>query len=69
MLADLNDDGAYGLSDLVLMNRYLLGSFHATAAQKTAMDCYADGMIDVRDSQALAGFLILLVPSLPVLPE
>ncbi len=68
-LADLNGDGAYELSDLVLMNQYLLGSFHATAAQKAAMDCYADGRIDARDSQVLAGFLILLVPGLPVLPE
>lgn len=69
LLGDLDGDSAYALSDLVLMNQYLLGSFHAAAAQRAAMDCYADGRIDARDSQTLAGFLILLVPGLPVLPE
>ena len=65
---DVNGDGNCTIDDLVMLNQYLLGILHADASQIAAMDCCADGKIDMRDSLILEQFLVYMIDTLPVEP-
>lgn len=67
-VADVNKDDQCTITDLVLMNRYLIGSVTLEENQVAAMDCYQDGKIDSTDALTYAGFLIRTIKSLPVIP-
>ena len=68
LAGDVNGDGNCTIDDLVMLNQYLLGILHADASQIAAMDCCADGKIDMRDSLILEQFLVYMIDTLPVEP-
>jgi hypothetical protein len=68
LIGDVNGDGNCTIDDLVMLNQYLLGILHADASQIAAMDCCADGKIDMRDSLILEQFLVYMIDTIPVEP-
>lgn len=68
LIGDVNGDGICAIDDLVMLNQYLLGVLYADTSQLAAMDCYADGEIDMRDSLILEHFLVYMIDEIPVEP-
>ncbi|MCD8219130.1 MAG: dockerin type I repeat-containing protein [Ruminococcus sp.] len=58
LISGFDQDGVCTLKDLVMLNRYLIGSIMQSAADASAMDCYRDGKINVLDNAVLMQFLL-----------
>lgn len=69
LIADINQDGECALNDLVLMNLYLIDAIQASPSQIQAMDCYHDGLVDIKDSEVMAKFLVRMILVIPIEPE
>ena len=68
LMGDLDGSGSCNLSDVVLLNRYLIGTVTLSSVSTAQLDCYQDGIIDVQDSVAILKFLLRIVDSLPIIP-
>ncbi len=69
LISDINRDGISTLSDLVILNLYILGDVVDLPVNERVIDCYFDGVIDTRDSAVLLQFLLRMIDQLPVYPE
>lgn len=69
LVSDIDRDGICTLSDLVLLNRYVIGTLPTLPVDESLVDCYRDGMIDARDCTVLMRFLLRVITELPVYPE
>lgn len=49
IIGDINVDGSVNISDLVILQKYLLGKISITAEQAARADVYADEVIDIFD--------------------
>ena len=63
---NVNLDSGVDIMDVILINRYLLGSLDLTATQKLNADVDRNGKLDTTDSLNILKFVVELVPSLPV---
>ena len=63
---NVNLDSGVDIMDVILINRYLLGSLDLTATQKLNADVDCNGKLDTTDSLNILKFVVELVPSLPV---
>ncbi len=63
---DINNDGQVDILDVILMNKYLLGSADLDAMQRTAADVLHDNTLDSSDSLTLLKFVVKLISVLPV---
>lgn len=52
--------------DVILLNKYLLGSASFDDTQKTAADVLHDDVLDSTDSLTLLKFIVKLTDSIPV---
>ena len=58
VVGDINNDGYYGVADLLLLQKHLLGSELLTQNQAKYADLNMDGVVDVFDSVALRRLLV-----------
>ena len=65
---DLNGDASIDIVDVISVNKYLLGSYHLSEAQKECADVYHDGIIDTTDGLTLLKHVVEIIPTLPVEP-
>ena len=63
---DINLDSTVNIMDVILINKYLLGSATLDDAQKANADVNNDSTIDSTDSLNLLKFIVELLPTLPV---
>lgn len=69
VITDVNQDGVCALSDVIVLNRYIIGDVAIDDVQAEALDFYLDSNIDAQDSLALMDFLLRFVDTLPMIPE
>lgn len=69
VITDVNQDGVCALSDVIVLNRYIIGDVAIDDVQAEALDFYLDGNIDAQDSLALMDFLLRFVDTLPMIPD
>ncbi|MBQ4465077.1 MAG: dockerin type I repeat-containing protein [Oscillospiraceae bacterium] len=55
---DLNEDGSRDILDVILLNKYLLGSCTLTESQKCSADTTADGVLAPEDSLTLLHWIV-----------
>lgn len=63
---DINHDSVIDILDVILLNKYLLGSASFDDTQKTAADVLHDDVLDSTDSLTLLKFIVKLTDSIPV---
>ncbi len=69
LVADLDGSGTCSLSDVILMDRYLMNTITLPSVSTAQLDCYQDNVIDIQDSTTLLKFLLRIIDTLPVIPE
>ena len=65
---DLNGDASIDILDVILINKYLLGTTTFDAPQKACADVFHDNVVDSTDALTLLKFVVNLVTELPVEP-
>lgn len=61
---DVNLDGTIDILDVILLNKYFLGSTYLDARQRQCADCNRDGTLNASDSLAILKYVIGTIDSL-----
>ena len=63
---DVNDDNEIDIMDVILVNKYLLGTAELSAQGKASADADANGIIDTTDSLLIIKYVVELIETLPM---
>ena len=63
---DVNDDNEIDIMDVILVNKYLLGTAELSAQGKASADADANGIIDTTDSLLIIKYVVELIETLPI---
>lgn len=63
---DVNSDGEVDILDVILLNKFLLGSSKLTDEQQVLANVVTDGIIDSTDSLSILKYVVKIIDTLPV---
>ncbi|MBP3502087.1 MAG: leucine-rich repeat protein [Clostridia bacterium] len=66
LIGDVNVDGKVDITDIIYLNKYIVGVIKFNSEQLQAADCYSDNVVNSLDLLALLRYIVELENELPI---